>query len=61
MLSPFGDRNFIEFAYLSFKQRTKAFLNTITSNLLNRSERPKRLTLCWKLFITVLYHLRRRT
>jgi hypothetical protein len=37
--------------YSSFKQRTKAFFNNITSNPLNRSERFRRSMLCWELFI----------
>jgi len=53
----------IESVYSSFKQRTKAFFNNITSNPLNRSERFRRSMLCWELFIKLfmLYynHLRR--
>ena len=52
--SPFGDRSLIESVYSSFKQRTKAFFNNITTNPLNKSERFKRSTLCWKLLIS--YH-----
>jgi hypothetical protein len=41
----------------------KAFFNNITSNPLNKSERLRRSTLCWKLLIKLfmLYynHLRR--
>jgi len=51
MLSPFGESSLIESVYSSFKQRTKAFFNTITSNPLNRSERFKRSIICWELFI----------
>ena len=61
--SPFGDRSLVESVYSSFKQRTKAFFNNITSNPLNRSERLRRSMLCWELFIKLfmLYynHLRR--
>jgi hypothetical protein len=60
--SPFGDRSLIESVYSSSKQRTKAFFNNITSNPLDRSERFKRSTLCWELFIAIhatLHHLRR--
>jgi len=53
----------IESVYSSFKQRTKAFFNNITSNPLDRSERLRRSMLCWKPFIKLfmLYynHLRR--
>jgi hypothetical protein len=62
-VEPFGDRSLIESVYSSFKQRTKASFNNITSNPLNKSERLRRSTLCWKLFIKLfmLYynHLRR--
>jgi len=62
--SPFGDRSLIESACSSFKQRTRAFFNNVTSNPLNRSERLRRSMLCWELFIKLfmLYynHLRRR-
>jgi len=58
MLSPFRDRSLIESVYSSFKQRTKAFSNNITSNPLDRSERFRRSTLCWELFIRlfILYY-----
>ena len=62
-MNPFGDRSLIESVYSSFKQRTKAFFNNITSNSLNRSERFRRSISCWELFIRlfILYynHLRR--
>jgi len=62
-LSPFGDRSLIEFVYSSFKQRTKAFFNNITSNPLNKSERFRRSISCWNLTIKLLTlyynHLRR--
>jgi hypothetical protein len=49
--------------YSSFKQRTRAFFNNVTSNPLNRGERFRRSMLCWELFIKLfmLYynHLRR--
>jgi len=63
MLSPFGDRSLIESVYSSFKQRTKAFFNNITSNPLNKSERFRRSIACWnltiKLFILYYNHLRK--
>jgi len=63
MLSPFGDRSLIESAHSSFKQRTKAFFNNITSNPLNRSEKYRRSIAFWNLTIkpfTLYYnHLRR--
>jgi len=62
-LNPFGDRSLIESVYSSFKQRTNAFFNNITSNPLDRSERFRRSTLCWEPFIRLLIlhynHLRR--
>jgi hypothetical protein len=62
--SPFGDRSLIESAYSSFKWRTRAFFDNVTSNPLNGSERLRRSMLCWELFIKLfmLYynHLSRR-
>jgi hypothetical protein len=53
----------VESVYSSFKQRTKAFFNNITSNLLDRGERFKRSMLCWnliiKLFMLYYNHPRR--
>jgi hypothetical protein len=61
--SPFGDRSLVESVYSSFKQRTRASFNNITSNPLNKSERFRSSILCWELFIKLfmLYynHLRR--
>jgi transposase-like protein len=61
--SPFGDGSLIESVYSSFKQRTGAFFNNISSNPLDRSERFRRSMLCWKLFIklSMIYynHLRK--
>jgi transposase-like protein len=58
----FGERSLVESVYSSFKQRTRAFFNSINSNPLNRSERFRRSMLCWNLFIKLfmLYynHLR---
>ena len=50
-MGPFGDRSLVEPVYSSFKQRTKAFLNNITANPLNRGERFRRSIICWELFI----------
>jgi hypothetical protein len=41
----------VESVYSSFKQRTKAFFNNITSNPKKRRERPGRSILCWNLII----------
>jgi hypothetical protein len=61
--SPFRDRSLIESVYSSFKQRTRAFFNNITSNPLGKSKRFRRSMLCWQLFIKLfmLYydHLRK--
>jgi len=51
MPNPFGDRSLIESVYSSFKQRTKAFSNNITSNPINKSERFKTPIARWNLTI----------
>ena len=56
-------RRLIESVYSYFKQRMKVFFNNITSNPLDWSERFRRSTLCWELFIRLFIpyynHLRR--
>jgi hypothetical protein len=59
MSNPFGERSLIESVYSSFKRRTRAFFNDITSNPLSRSGRFRRSASCWELFI-LYYNLRRQ-
>jgi transposase-like protein len=62
---PFRHRSLVESVYSSFKQRTKAFSNNITSNPKNISEKPGRPIFCWNptIKLSMLYynHLRKRT